>query len=171
MGCASKSRRVNEGSILSASRRLAAHRGRQADRHAEELRREMTRQRNQSTQQERNVRQAAKVFNERGWRTVRLRSQGKVPYSTAWQNADPKPEEFGNTDNIGVQLGAKSGHLVDIDFDSPEARALSGLGCFFGDAPSFRRSSLPETEPGHRLVVCADAPDSVTKLEFSRAAE
>ena len=128
-------------------------------------------QKNQSGGQERNIRQVADEFTKKGWRTVRLRPNSKVPVSGAWQNADPRPEEFKDADNVGVQLGVKSNHLVDIDFDSPEARALSGLRCFFGAAPSFHRSSLPESEPGHRLVICTDAPDKVEKFAFSRAAE
>src|SRR5688572_97730 len=117
------------------------------------------------------IRPAARAYVARGLRLVRLRPGTKQPYSKAWQNAEPKPDEFGPQDNIGVQLGAKSRHLVDIDFDIPEARTLSGLPCFFGHLPSFRRESLRVEAPGHRLVVCHDAPEAVEKFDFRGAKE
>lgn len=53
-----------------------------------------------------------------------------VRIAKLWQNAEPKPEHFAPNDNIGVLLGAKSNGLLDLDFDIPQARALSGLHCF-----------------------------------------
>src|SRR5205807_846906 len=95
-----------------------------------------------------------------GMQLVRLKPGSKIPVSQkGWQNASPKAAEFLPGENVGVQLGSKSGHIVDIDLDIPEARALAGLECFFGHLPAFRRTSLPPDEPGHRLVVCRDAPD------------
>lgn len=117
------------------------------------------------------VRRMARGYVERGFRLVRLKPGSKVPYGQAWQNAQPQPHVFEPGDNIGVQLGVKSGHLVDIDFDIPEARKLAGLTCFFGHLPSFGRLSLPLDAPGHRLVVCRDAPDEIKKFEFRGAKE
>ncbi len=117
------------------------------------------------------VRSIALHYIEKGLRLVRLRPGTKHPHSNAWQNAQPKANDFRPNDNVGVLLGAKSGHLVDIDFDIAEARQLAGLDCFFGRLPSFGRSSLPKNEPGHRLVICRDAPDKVEKLGFSSAKE
>ena len=117
------------------------------------------------------VRRAARSYIAKGLQLVRLRPGIKRPVSGAWQNARPRAEEFRPGENIGVQLGAKSGHLVDLDFDIPEARALSGLPCFFGHLLSFRRTSAPPNAPGHRLVICEDAPDEVEKFEFKGAKE
>ena len=64
---------------------------------------------------------------DRGWRLVRLKPNTKVPYSQAWQNAKPTAQSLDPDADVGVQLGAKSGHLTDLDFDSAEARALVGL--------------------------------------------
>ncbi|MFN3960569.1 MAG: bifunctional DNA primase/polymerase [Parvularculaceae bacterium] len=115
---------------------------------------------------------AARAYVDRGFRLVRLRAGEKRPVSEkGWQNAEPAPHEFLPGENIGVQLGAKSGHIVDIDLDIPQARALSGLGCFFGHLPSFRRASLPPDAPGHRLVICKDAPDEVEAFHFTTKGE
>ena len=117
------------------------------------------------------IRRIARGYIERGFRLVKLKPRSKEPYGKAWQNAQPRPENFGLDDNIGVQLGEKSGHLVDIDFDIPEARHLASHSCFFGHLPSFGRSSLPANAPGHLLVVCRDAPDRIEKFEFRGAKE
>lgn len=117
------------------------------------------------------VRRMARAYAEKGFRLVKLRPGSKVPASGAWQNSRPVANDFRDGDNIGVQLGAKSGHLVDVDFDIPEARALSGLPCLFGHLLSFRRSSAPIGAPGHRLVICEDAPDAVEKFDFRGAKE
>ncbi|AGH50187.1 hypothetical protein G432_12330 [Sphingomonas sp. MM-1] len=115
---------------------------------------------------------AAMNYIGTGMRLVVLRPDSKKPVSEkGWQNAEPKGRDFEDGKNIGVQLGAKSGHLVDIDFDCAEARALSGLGCFFADLPAFRRASLSADAPGHRIVVCADAPDAVMQFAFTKNPE
>jgi hypothetical protein len=118
-----------------------------------------------------NAQAAAQALIDRGMRLVRLKPGTKVPVSKAWQNAEPRASDFGPHDNIGVQLGARSGGLVDLDFDNPFARALSGLNCFFNHAPAFRRKSLAPNEPGHRLVFCPDAPNKVEVLGFTRKLE
>jgi hypothetical protein len=114
---------------------------------------------------------AAQQLIDRGMRLVRLESRGKRPVSKAWQNTEPSADEFRASDNVGVQLGSKSGHLVDVDLDIPEARALSGLDCFFGHLPYFHRQSLPASAPGHRLVICPDAPERCVAFGFSTQAE
>ena len=131
----------------------------------------MTSDKKPALRETRDMRAEAQKLNDQGRRLVVLRPDSKLPKSKAWQNSDPKPHEFGLNDNIGVQPGAKSGHLVDLDFDCRPARVLSGLGCFFRDAPSFRRQSLSENAPGHRLVICRDAPDTVEKFGFTRKGE
>lgn len=115
---------------------------------------------------------AANRYAGAGFRLVVLRPDEKVPVSEkGWQNASPEPQAFYGGHNIGVQLGAKSGHIVDIDLDCAEARRLAGLECLFGHLPSFRRVSLPADAPGHRLVRCADAPDEVMQFAFTKKAE
>jgi len=115
---------------------------------------------------------AAMAYIGAGFRLVQLKPGSKQPLSEkGWQNATPAARDFEGGKNIGVQLGAKSGHLVDIDLDIPQARALAGMECFFGHLPSFRRSSLAANAPGHRLVVCHDAPDKVEKFGFTKQSE
>lgn len=115
---------------------------------------------------------AAAAYQASGWKLVRLQRDTKVPHSEkGWQNASPDCAEFRDGSNVGVQLGAKSGHLVDIDLDCKEARELAGLGCFFGQCPAFGRASLPRNALGHRLVNCPDAPNKVLKFGFFNPAE
>lgn len=107
-----------------------------------------------------------------GWKYVRLQPGKKVPISEkGWQNADPDCAHFLPGENIGVQLGERSGGLVDIDLDCAQARELAGLPCFFGHLPAFGRASLPRHALGHRLVICPDAPNKVEKFGFFGAQE
>lgn len=120
----------------------------------------------------RDVQVAAGRYDSIGWALVRLRENTKVPISEkAWQNAEPSPLSFTPKMNIGVQLGARSQGLIDIDLDCPEARELAGLPCFFGHLPAFGRSSLPGHALGHRVVYCPDAPNEVVKFGFQSPAE
>lgn len=113
---------------------------------------------------------AAKEYLKRGWRLAKLQPGGKRPASgKGWQHASPGWTVFAEPCNIGVQLGERSGHLVDLDLDCEEARELAGLPCLFGDAPSFGRSSFPADAPGHRLVICSDAPQTIVRMGFSGA--
>jgi hypothetical protein len=118
------------------------------------------------------MRLAAQRYIDQGMTLVRLKPNSKEPVSAkGWQNSSPKAAEFSAGENIGVQLGAKSGRLVDLDFDIREAAALGSLPCFFGDLPYFSRRSRPIGEPGHRLVRCSDAPDAVFQFNFTSKAE
>jgi bifunctional DNA primase/polymerase-like protein len=76
---------------------------------------------------------------------------------TGWQDfeatAAELPRLFGGNENIGVVLGSKSGHLVDLDLDCCEAIALVDLylpmtGAVFG------RRSKPRS---HRLFIAPGA--------------
>jgi hypothetical protein len=85
------------------------------------------------------IREAVARYETVNFQLVRLKAGGKTPISQkGWQNSAPKAREFLPNENVGVQLGSKSGHLVDIDLDIPEARALAGLKCFFSHLPAFR---------------------------------
>jgi len=80
---------------------------------------------------------AAKDYQTRGWVTVPLHPQDKIPVHNGWQKrtlGDCHPEtDFVGGKNVGVLLGTPSNGLVDIDLDCPEAIKM---------APDF----LPETE-------------------------
>ena len=67
----------------------------------------------------------------RGWNPVPVKWKSKVPSaSDDWQNlhidAESAPKYFNNgPQNVGVQLGAKSGGLADVDCDSGEAITIA----------------------------------------------
>ncbi len=71
----------------------------------------------------------AKRYTERGWRVVPMPSGRKGPVIEEWQllrlTEEELPQHFSNGENIGVLTGEPSGGLVDVDLDSPEARALA----------------------------------------------
>lgn len=66
----------------------------------------------------------------RGWNPVPLPLRQKAPLGTGWQRSvitGSKVERFfsDRPQNIGVQLGLKSGGLTDVDLDCPEAATLA----------------------------------------------
>ncbi len=124
-----------------------------------------------SSRKDRNIRAEAQRLIDLGMRVVVVAPNGKRAVAKAWQNARPGAKDFSPNDNIGVLVGERSGFLVDLDFDIPEARELSSLPCFFEHFPSFRRSSLPAKAPGHRLAVSWDAPNERVVFGFSAKAE
>ncbi len=112
------------------------------------------------------IQEAVAAYIARGWRPIVVRERSKLPASRSWQNTSPKPENFGTTQNVGVILGPRSGNLVDIDLDCPEARAVAALPELFGGLPALGREG--QRPPGHRLVVCPDLAECdarVHKLE------
>lgn len=117
----------------------------------------------------RHVYDAASDFEQRGWRKVKVPFGSKKANSEGWQNTDPKPQDFRSGQfNIGVQLGPKSGGLVDIDLDCPQAIELADA--FF---PELRNAAFGRLNPdgrhtlGHRLVICSDIPEASAKpLDF-----
>ena len=117
------------------------------------------------------IRVQARQYKTKGLALVVVKPNSKAATSKAWQNGDAKPEQFNAADNIAFRPGSASGHIVDLDFDVEQARALSGAPCFFGHAPSFRRTSLPPDRPGHRLVICTDAPNKVLQFAFRKRGE
>lgn len=113
------------------------------------------------------IQQAAVLYLEHGMRPVRVQAYGKSPISRAWQNSEPSPHQFQPGDNIGIDLG-RSGPLVDIDLDFMAARVLAPHPLLFGHLPAFGRE---HQIPGHRLVLCADAPQKVTRFDLSGSQE
>lgn len=68
----------------------------------------------------------ALAYIERGWNPVPIPFRSKNPGADEWQlrrlTAATAPQFFnGGPQNIGVQMGAASGGLTDVDLDSPEA--------------------------------------------------
>jgi hypothetical protein len=110
------------------------------------------------------IHDAATRYHARGWRLVVVEPFDKKALSKAWQNATPRPENFGAANNIGIKLGAASGGLVDIDLDIPQARWLAQEIPFFAMLPAFGREGEP---PGHRLVICEDAPTTDTRFDLA----
>lgn len=96
---------------------------------------------------------AARDYLRRGWRIVPVPRGQKGPCIRGWpdlQLAEPDlPTYFGNSENIGVVLGAASGGVVDIDLDAREAL---GAADFFlpHTAFVFGRTSKPRS---HRIYV------------------
>lgn len=98
--------------------------------------------------------EAVADYKTRGWQVVKVKTRGKEPEESRWPSKDPNAENFGATNNVGVKLGPKSGNLIDLDLDWPEARQMAALPELFGGLPSFGRAGLPY--PGHRLLVCPE---------------
>ena len=69
---------------------------------------------------------AAADYHERGWKPVPVNRKSKKPIGKNWQNKPYSPTQFnGNSQNVGIQLGAISGGLVDIDLDEKAAIGLA----------------------------------------------
>jgi len=68
---------------------------------------------------------AAREYVQRGFAVVPVPHGKKAPCIDGWQNLrlteNDLPEHFSNGANIGLILGAPSGHLIDVDLDAPEA--------------------------------------------------
>jgi putative DNA primase/helicase len=99
------------------------------------------------------VRAAAEQYYARGWLLVRLRPGTKIPAHKGWLVNETKPHHFNRNYNIGLRFGPESDAIVDIDLDSPFARALVSRPVFQLDhLVEFGRSSQPAGQRGHRLV-------------------
>ncbi len=95
--------------------------------------------------------EAAKAYFHRGWEPIPLQPKGKNPIGkwaepVQWTN-ELIAEKFGGGCNVGVALGDRSGRLVDIDFDWPEAAQIAGR--MMPNMLTFGRQSSPGS---HRLV-------------------
>jgi hypothetical protein len=110
---------------------------------------------------------ANRYRSEHGWHVVPVPRGTKNP-GKGWQNrtAD-NPHGFKADGNISLLPGTRSGGVVDIDLDIPEARFIADLPQFLGGVIGWRRQSY--AEPGHRLVRCPDAPDQAIKYDFRGA--
>lgn len=116
-----------------------------------------------------NTIEQAAAYRARGWHVVPVPRGTKNP-GKGWQNRTAEnPHGFAADGNISLLPGARSGGVVDVDLDIPEARFIAGLPQFFGGVLGWRRQSY--AEPGHRLVLCTDAPDQAIKYDFRGEAE
>lgn len=95
----------------------------------------------------------AQRYADLGWELVRLQPGGKRPIGSwkqprKWTNMEIAADFSGNA-NIGIALGERSGGLIDIDFDCPEAADFGRV--LLPHLPAFGRKSSPAS---HRLALC-----------------
>jgi hypothetical protein len=97
--------------------------------------------------------EAAHEYRRRGWAIIPVPAGQKAATMPGWPayRADlaDLPQLFGTAGNIAVVLGPRSGELVDVDLDCPEALALADL-YLPPTAAIFGRSAKPHS---HRLYV------------------
>ncbi len=94
----------------------------------------------------------ARAYVKLGWEPLVLPAKSKKS-TRKWRNPrtwsdNEIDREFGESSNVGVALGERSGGLIDIDFDCPEAAHFGRL--LLSSLPCFGRSSSPES---HRVVI------------------
>jgi Bifunctional DNA primase/polymerase, N-terminal len=110
------------------------------------------------------VADAARGYIRRGWNPVPIKYRDKKPSAgTGWQNIKIDESNVdqhfnGGQQNIGIQAGAASGGLRDVDLDSPEALALAPAILPPTDAIFGRRS----TPRSHWLYVTDEIVDNAT---------
>jgi hypothetical protein len=95
----------------------------------------------------------ARDYLRRGWQPVPIDRGQKKPRNNAWQSLaiiEANLERyFGDNDNVGLQLGGRSGGLTDVDIDCAEALDLAKDILPATDA-IFGRRSKPRS---HRLYI------------------
>ncbi len=111
--------------------------------------------------------EVAQDYLARGWKPIPIPSRAKGPINKNWQHTPITAENIaqhfnGSAMNIGVQLGAASHNLADIDLDCTEAiamapRLLPPTGAKFG------RSSKPVS---HYLYKVTD-PEPKASIKLS----
>ena len=113
----------------------------------------------------------------RGWNPVPVAFRKKKPIGEEWQMRRVTPDRLAahfsaEKMNVGVQLGATSNGLTDLDLDSPEAITIGAYllpktNCIFGrlskrNSHRFYRTTLCETES--RAAVQFKDPTSKDKV-------
>jgi len=94
---------------------------------------------------------AAVFYKSLGWEPLVLPAREKAPKGK-WGTAVERSDEdlffaYEPTSNVGIALGERSGGLIDIDNDWPEASLVSNL--VFASYPSFGRAT---SQNSHRMV-------------------
>lgn len=92
-------------------------------------------------------------YRRRGWSLVPIQAGEKGPRIKDWDSRSFTPADYREGQNVGVILGPRSGELVDVDLDCPEALALADLYLPASGA-EFGRASKPCS---HRLFVAPGA--------------
>jgi hypothetical protein len=92
-------------------------------------------------------------YRDSGWVVVPVRSGEKRPAIKDWPNRVFDIFDCDPVGNVGIKLGHRSGHLVDVDLDCAEALMLADIYLPVTRAV-FGRTSKPRS---HRLYVAADA--------------
>ncbi|TVR12263.1 MAG: hypothetical protein EA385_00040, partial [Salinarimonadaceae bacterium] len=94
---------------------------------------------------------AAVFYNSLGWEPLVLPAREKAPKGKWGVVAERSDEDlffaFGTKSNVGIALGERSGGLIDIDNDWPEAALISNI--VFACYPSFGRATSLNS---HRFV-------------------
>jgi hypothetical protein len=136
-----------------------------------------------STQERATTPEAAKRYLELGYDPIPLGEKSKLPLGVKgnlpgdlrremglesfkpWEWSEQRitsesdvERYFHERTNVALALGERSGGLVDVDLDWPEAARIADE--LLADLPSFGRAGSPRS---HRLAVCADAG---TKVAF-----
>jgi Bifunctional DNA primase/polymerase, N-terminal len=109
---------------------------------------------------------AAIKYHKRGWKPVPFNRRTKKPIGKDWQKKPYTALQFdGNRQNVGVQLGAISGGLIDVDLDELQAVGLApeflpATGAIFG------HNSKPCS---HQLYICDDlCKGEKSTIQFTR---
>lgn len=97
---------------------------------------------------------AALLYSELGIEPIPLLTRGKHP-ATNWgtvklHTPEDIAEHFDAQSNVGVALGERSGGIVDLDFDTPEAVPVADV--IFAKAVAMGRVDAPRS---HRFVRCS----------------
>jgi hypothetical protein len=104
------------------------------------------------------LREWAKIYRCRGWAIVPIRAGEKRPTARLWTRHSFEPEDFDDTDSIGIQSGCLSGNLVCIDLDDMLAVELADT--------YLPETGLVEGRPGkprsHRWYKVTNIPSELT---------
>ncbi len=114
----------------------------------------------------------AESYLNRGFSVVPIRARSKIPSVLDWPNlrvTKMNLDEYFHSppQNVGVQLGERSGWLVDVDLDSPEAVKLADVFL----PPTASRFGRKGKSSSHRLFVSKDAEYVKFKIPMMRASQ
>ena len=109
-------------------------------------------------------------YRARGWFLIPVPARRKGAVEKEWQTRSFGPADFPPGGNVAVILGPRSGELVDVDLNSPEALGLADLylpptGAEFG-RPSKPRSHRLFVSPSAVYDSFADPTSGETLLEL-----
>lgn len=116
------------------------------------------------------VKQAYDSYTSVGLKCLPIEPKLKVIRIKGWQDRTFTRDEFKGLSNIGVQLGAASGNLIDIDLDHPIARQIAG---WFLPKTSWRFGRVYEGEgdnviPSHWLYHVVGSTKSTVDWRLSK---